>query len=53
MGGPFIENFGYKACFLASGSMVILAGVAVQFLVHEDLGELKTKSGKEKNYIRL
>ena len=52
MGGPFIENYGYKACFLASGSMVIIAGVAVQFLVYEDLGELKTKNGKEKNYIR-
>ncbi len=36
MGGPFIEAFGYHACFQVSAVMVILAGAAVQLLVHED-----------------
>jgi DHA1 family multidrug resistance protein-like MFS transporter len=36
LGGPLIEAFGYKTCFLWAGVAVILAGISVQFLVHED-----------------
>lgn len=36
LGGPLIEAFGYKTCFLWAGVSVILAGISVQFLVHED-----------------
>jgi DHA1 family multidrug resistance protein-like MFS transporter len=36
LGGPFIEHFGYFNCFLVSGAMVLVAGVAVQFWVRED-----------------
>lgn len=49
MGGPFIENYGYKACFLASGSMVIVAGIAVQLLVRENFRE---QNDNTENYIR-
>jgi DHA1 family multidrug resistance protein-like MFS transporter len=36
LGGPFIEHFGYYNCFLVSGVMVLVAGVAVQLWVRED-----------------
>jgi DHA1 family multidrug resistance protein-like MFS transporter len=36
MGGPFIEAYGYYACFLASGALVVAAGLGVQLLVRED-----------------
>jgi len=36
MGGPFIEAYGYYACFLASGAMVVAAGLGVQLLVREE-----------------
>ena len=36
LGGPFIEKFGYYNCFLVSGALVLLSGVAVQLWVHED-----------------
>jgi len=49
MGGPFIENYGYKACFLASGSMVIIAGIAVQLLVRENFRE---QNDTNENYIK-
>tara|TARA_B100001250_G_scaffold155734_1_gene133835 strand:- start:2824 stop:4044 length:1221 start_codon:yes stop_codon:yes gene_type:complete len=52
MGGPFIAIYGYKACFLASGSMVIFAGIAVQFLVSEDFRKIEKKDDIGQNYIR-
>ena len=52
MGGPFIENYGYKACFLASGSIVIFAGIAVQFLVSEDFRKIEEKDEIGQNYIK-
>lgn len=36
VGGPFIERFGYQSCFVVSGVLVALAGVAVQLWVRED-----------------
>ena len=44
-GGPFIEAYGYEAIFLVSGSMVVVAGLAVQLLVSEEFN--KNKSGKK------
>ena len=52
MGGPFIEIYGYKACFIASGSMVIFAGIAVQFLVSEDFRKIEAKNDIGQNYIK-
>ena len=52
MGGPFIEIYGYKACFLASGSIVIFAGIAVQFLVSEDFRKIEEKDEIGQNYIK-
>ncbi len=43
VGGPFIEAYGYYACFLVSGAMVVSAGVAVQLLVREDFAVHKRK----------
>ncbi|MDA0336598.1 MAG: MFS transporter [bacterium] len=36
IGGPLIDAFGYKTCFLWSGIAVIIAGISVQVLVRED-----------------
>ena len=36
IGGPLIARFGYHACFVVSGVMVVLAGIAVQLWVRED-----------------
>jgi MFS transporter, DHA1 family, multidrug resistance protein len=47
MGGPFIEAYGYYACFLVSGAMVVSAGVAVQLLVREDFA--KNKRGEKED----
>ena len=44
-GGPFIEAYGYEAIFLVSGSMVVVAGLAVQLLVSEEF--TKNKSGEK------
>lgn len=36
LGGPLIESFGYKTCFLWSGVAVVIAGFCVQIFVRED-----------------
>ena len=36
IGGPMIELFGYRDCFLVAGSLVVLAGLCVQLQVRED-----------------
>lgn len=36
VGGPLIELFGYRHCFLVSGIVVMLAGLCVQLQVRED-----------------
>ncbi|MEW6751702.1 MAG: MFS transporter [Candidatus Latescibacterota bacterium] len=35
-GGPLIERYGYQNCFLVSGLLVFLAGLAVRLWVRED-----------------
>jgi len=35
IGGPLIAEFGYRACFVVSGVLVLTAGVAVQLFVRE------------------
>ena len=59
IGGPFIEHFGYQNCFLVSGFLVVLAGIAVQIWVKEDFQrsepvvEGKSKSGFFEDAVRL
>jgi DHA1 family multidrug resistance protein-like MFS transporter len=36
IGGPFIDRFGYHACLIVAGVLVVLAGIAVQLWVRED-----------------
>ncbi len=36
VGGPMIQVFGYRYCFLVSGGLVVLAGLCVQLQVRED-----------------
>ena len=47
LGGPFIEKFGYYNCFLVSGALVLLSGVAVQLWVHEDFRPQTAVHNKE------
>ena len=36
IGGPFIDRFGFHACLIVAGILVVLAGIAVQIWVEED-----------------
>lgn len=36
IGGPFIDRFGFHACLIVAGVLVVLAGIAVQLWVKED-----------------
>ncbi|MBM3280696.1 MAG: MFS transporter [Candidatus Handelsmanbacteria bacterium] len=40
LGGPCIDRFGYHACLIVAGLLVVLAGVAVQVWVREDFRRL-------------
>jgi MFS transporter, DHA1 family, multidrug resistance protein len=41
IGGPMIDAFGYRDCFLGAGVAVIIAGVFVQTLVREDFSRAR------------
>ena len=59
IGGPFIQRFGYQNCFLVSGVLVVLAGIAVQIWVKEDfqrseaVAEGKSRNGFFEDAVRL
>ena len=59
IGGPFIQRFGYQNCFLVSGFLVVLAGIAVQIWVKEDfqrseaVAEGKSRNGFFEDAVRL
>lgn len=42
IGGPMIEAFGYRNCFLVSGGLVVLAGLCVQLRVREDFSRSRS-----------
>lgn len=46
IGGPLIAAYGYRACFVVSGILVLVAGVAVQLFVRE---EFQLVAGEEKS----
>lgn len=46
-GGPLIAAFGYHSCFLASGLIVMVAGVAVQLWVREDFQRSRAVESSE------
>lgn len=53
IGGPLIAEFGYRACFVVSGILVLVAGVAVQLFVREHFERLPAKEeGKEEGFVR-
>ncbi len=51
IGGPLIDAFGYKACFLWSGIAVIIAGITVQILVGEDFTRARQVESSSKYRI--
>ncbi|HCL28184.1 MAG TPA: MFS transporter [Candidatus Latescibacteria bacterium] len=48
LGGPVIEAFGYKACFMWAGGAVLVAGLIVQMLVQEDFSRARTVESSAK-----
>ena len=55
LGGPLIEHFGYYHCFLISGVMVLLAGLAVQVWVEEDFSpeeRLEDRQSETESYYQ-
>ena len=51
IGGPMIEAFGYRNCFLVSGGLVVLAGLCVQLRVCEDFN--RSRSVESSSRYRL
>ena len=54
LGGPFIEHFGYYDCFLVSGALVLMAGVAVQLWVREDFdpdNQVRAEDGSRESFF--
>lgn len=45
MGGPLISRFGYHTCFVVSGVIVLMAGLAVHIFVREDFVRAESSRG--------
>jgi len=48
IGGPLIDAFGYKECFLWAGIAVLVAGFSVQILVREDFTRARSVESSAK-----